>query len=199
MYFLRSTLCRTTLILPSVLGFVNTFFKLFYFIFLCFLPLQKGIKKLVIFPSASHIFLLKYITNPSFLFAFLLVYLVHSYIIIFLLLCQYFFSTFFEIFFRYFFETFYRLFLGRNVYNRITFFAKFLPKSPVPFVTFYYLFLCLTASYITIPADTDAFSDVTLPFIGIFTRKSQFFLTSSLIPNPSLPMTMAIGPFKSCL
>ena len=110
MYFLRSTLCRTTLILPSVLGFVNTFLKLFYFIFLCFLPLQKGIKKLVIFPSASHIFLLKYITNPSFLFAFLLVYLVHSYIIIFLLLCQYFFSTFFEIFFRCFFETFYRLF-----------------------------------------------------------------------------------------
>ena len=70
MYFLRSTLCRTTLILPSVLGFVNTFFKLFYFIFLCFLPLQKGIKKLVIFPSASHIFLLKYITNPSFFICF---------------------------------------------------------------------------------------------------------------------------------
>ena len=109
MYFLRSTLCRTTLILPSVLGFVNTFLKLFYFIFLCFLPLQKGIKKLVIFPSASHIFLLKYITNPSFFICFsfglLGTFLYYHFSSFMSILFFNFFSTFFENFF----ETFYRL------------------------------------------------------------------------------------------
>ena len=59
MYFLRSTLCRTTLILPSVLGFVNTFFKLFYFIFLCFLPPPKGHKKISNFSFCFTYFSLK--------------------------------------------------------------------------------------------------------------------------------------------
>ena len=64
-------------------------------------------------------------------------------------------------------------------------------------LTNFYYILCFSASYITIPADTEALSDVIFPFIGIFTRKSQFSFTNLLIPNPSLPITMAIAPFKS--
>ena len=62
---------------------------------------------------------------------------------------------------------------------------------------FFVKHFCLIASYITIPAETEAFKDVIFPFIGIFTRKSQFSFTSLLIPNPSLPIIIAIGPFKS--
>ena len=56
------------------------------------------------------------------------------------------------------------------------------------------MFLCLTTSYITIPAETDAFNDVIVPFIGIFSNTSQFSFTNLLIPNPSLPITIETEP-----
>ena len=71
------------------------------------------------------------------------------------------------------------------------------------FILFFYYYvpyiLCLTASYITIPADTDALSDVISPFIGILINISAFSLTNFPIPKPSLPITIAKGPFKSWL
>ena len=63
----------------------------------------------------------------------------------------------------------------------------------------YNYILCLTASYITIPADTDALSDVISPFIGILINISAFSLTNFPMPKPSLPITIAKGPFKSWL
>ena len=72
---------------------------------------------------------------------------------------------------------------------------KMSQKGPSPIG--HYSFLCFTASYITIPADTEAFSDVIFPFIGIFTKKSQFFFTFSLIPCPSFPITTPSGPVRS--
>ena len=57
--------------------------------------------------------------------------------------------------------------------------------------------LCFTASYTIIPVETDAFNDVTFPFIGILTLKSQLFFTFSLIPFPSFPITIPSGPVKS--
>ena len=62
---------------------------------------------------------------------------------------------------------------------------------------FYFVNFCFRASYITIPAETEAFKDVIFPFIGIFTKKSQFSFTSLLIPKPSLPIIIASAPFKS--
>ena len=62
----------------------------------------------------------------------------------------------------------------------------------------FYFSLCCSASYKIIPVDTDAFNDVIFPFIGIFTKKSQLFFTLLLIPLPSLPITIPIGPVKSC-
>ena len=57
--------------------------------------------------------------------------------------------------------------------------------------------LCLMISYINMAAALLAFSELILPAIGIDTVKSHFSFTSLLIPLPSLPMTIAIGPLRS--
>jgi len=57
-----------------------------------------------------------------------------------------------------------------------------------------YFILCLSASNTIIPVETDAFNESTFPLIGILTKKSQFFFTFSLIPEPSFPITIPIGP-----
>ena len=56
---------------------------------------------------------------------------------------------------------------------------------------------CLTISYASTPAATDAFKESISPFIGMDAIKSQFSFTSLLTPSPSFPMTRPIGPFKS--
>ena len=48
-----------------------------------------------------------------------------------------------------------------------------------------------------IPAETEAFKEVICPFIGIFISISALTYTNLLIPNPSLPIITAKGPFKS--
>src|SRR5699024_7530495 len=54
-------------------------------------------------------------------------------------------------------------------------------------------FLLRYTSYKRRLAATDAFRDVTCPFIGRLTVQSHFFNTKRPIPFPSLPMTTAIG------
>ena len=54
-----------------------------------------------------------------------------------------------------------------------------------------------TASYSRIAAAALAFREEIWPLMGMLTRKSQFSRTRRLIPLPSLPMTMAAGPFRS--
>ena len=44
---------------------------------------------------------------------------------------------------------------------------------------------------------SDAFNEVIFPFIGIFTNISVFSFTNLLIPKPSLPTIIQIGPVKS--
>ena len=46
-------------------------------------------------------------------------------------------------------------------------------------------------------AAAEAFRELIFPFMGILTVKSQVSATKRLMPLPSLPMTMAAGPFKS--
>ena len=46
-------------------------------------------------------------------------------------------------------------------------------------------------------AAAEAFRELILPAMGMETMTSQFFRTSWLMPTPSLPMTMAAGPFRS--
>lgn len=48
-------------------------------------------------------------------------------------------------------------------------------------------------SAMAMPAETEAFSELTCPTIGIFTTKSLFFKTSLEIPKPSDPTTKQIG------
>ena len=61
------------------------------------------------------------------------------------------------------------------------------------------LYLYLTASYISMPAQTEALSELTLPNIGSDSTTSQFSLTSFPSPKPSLPITSANAPDKSAL
>lgn len=114
------------------------------------------------------------------------IYYIHIYIYI-ITINKIYFKTFFLIFFINFW-----LFVLSLTY--LLFFCCFLLLCEF-FVS--YLILCLTISYITIPADTDAFNEFIFPFIGIFTSPSQFFLTKSLIPKPSLPIIMATPSLKS--
>ena len=60
----------------------------------------------------------------------------------------------------------------------------------------YRFILCFTTSYITIPAETEAFNELILPFIGILSNTSQFSFTKFDIPFPSFPITIAIAPVK---
>ena len=53
--------------------------------------------------------------------------------------------------------------------------------------------LCRKASYITIAAATEAFKELIFPFIGIEAIVSHLFLTRSESPDPSLPMSIAVG------
>lgn len=116
------------------------------------------------------------------------IYSIHIYIYI-ITINKIYFKTFLSIFFINFWLFF--LFLTYSSFScRFLLLCKF-------FVS--YFFLCLTISYITIPADTDAFSEFIFPFIGIFTNPSQFFFTKSLIPKPSLPIIMADPSLKSWL
>ena len=57
--------------------------------------------------------------------------------------------------------------------------------------------LCFTTSYMMMAAALDALRELTLPFIGMLTTKSHFSRTRRLMPNPSLPMTIAAGPVMS--
>lgn len=52
-------------------------------------------------------------------------------------------------------------------------------------------------SNMMIAAATEALSELNDARIGIVTRKSHCFLTSGLIPLPSLPITRQIGPENS--
>ena len=72
-------------------------------------------------------------------------------------------------------------------------------KSAASTTSYRYAFcpLCLMISYINMAAALLAFSELILPDIGIDTVKSHFSFTSLLIPLPSLPMTIAIGPLRS--
>ena len=56
---------------------------------------------------------------------------------------------------------------------------------------------CRTASYSKMAAAALALRELSLPFMGIRTRKSQVSDTRRPMPSPSLPMTMAAGPFRS--
>ena len=57
---------------------------------------------------------------------------------------------------------------------------------------FYRIFYGLTASYIKIPAATEALSDSMLPCIGIFIFKSEPSISSREIPLPSFPIMSAM-------
>ena len=48
-------------------------------------------------------------------------------------------------------------------------------------------------------AAADALSELTCPFMGRLSTKSQFSLIRRPIPSPSEPMTRAIGPVRSVL
>lgn len=63
-------------------------------------------------------------------------------------------------------------------------------------ISLFYCNRCLTISYASTPAATEAFSESISPFIGIDAMKSQFSFTSLLTPDPSFPMTRPIGPVK---
>ena len=54
-----------------------------------------------------------------------------------------------------------------------------------------------TASYSRIAAAAEALRELSLPFMGMRTSTSQVWATRRLMPSPSLPMTMAAGPFRS--
>ena len=56
---------------------------------------------------------------------------------------------------------------------------------------------CLTASYSTTAAAAEALRELSCPFMGMDTRKSHCSRTRRPMPSPSLPMTMAAGPFRS--
>ena len=56
-----------------------------------------------------------------------------------------------------------------------------------------------TASYSSTAAAAEAFRELILPNMGMETVKSQVSVTRRPMPSPSLPMTMAAGPFKSAL
>ena len=55
----------------------------------------------------------------------------------------------------------------------------------------------LIARVPNLPAAAEALSELTFPFIGRLTVKSQLSRTRRPIPSPSEPMTSAIGPVKS--
>src|SRR5690554_8045156 len=79
----------------------------------------------------------------------------------------------------------YRNFRGSNT----TIQNRYIDTSQNPFNYYWSFFI----SYINIAADTDAFKEVTLPRIGISTRKSHLLVTSLEIPLPSLPITKTVG------
>ena len=54
-----------------------------------------------------------------------------------------------------------------------------------------------TASYSRMAAAAEAFRESMRPFMGMLTKKSQFSSARRVMPSPSLPMTMAAGPFRS--
>ena len=61
----------------------------------------------------------------------------------------------------------------------------------------YTLLRCRTASYSSTAAAAEALSELIFPNMGMETVKSQVSATRRLMPDPSLPMTMAAGPFRS--
>ena len=85
----------------------------------------------------------------------------------------------------------YRLRSIRSEYPQVTFFVL---TWDTPY---YFALRCLTASYMKIPAATDALSEFILPNIGSFTIKSHFFCMSGLMPKPSEPITKAAAPVRS--
>src|ERR1043166_6292362 len=60
-----------------------------------------------------------------------------------------------------------------------------------------YCFLCRFASKSITPAATDTFRESIFPYIGIFTKASQFSATSRCSPLPSPPRTSALGRVQS--
>ena len=62
-----------------------------------------------------------------------------------------------------------------------------------------WLFLVLTGAEMSLPAQTEALSEFTLPNMGSDSTTSQFSLTSFPSPKPSLPMTSARAPDRSAL
>ena len=66
------------------------------------------------------------------------------------------------------------------------------------FAITYYIILCLTISYASTPAATEAFRESILPFIGMDAVKSHFSFMSLPTPSPSFPMTRPIGPLRFC-
>ena len=56
---------------------------------------------------------------------------------------------------------------------------------------------CLSISYMVIAAAALALRELTCPFIGRLTIKSQLSATSHPIPSPSEPITSASAPVKS--
>ena len=54
-----------------------------------------------------------------------------------------------------------------------------------------------TASYSRMAAAALALRELSLPFMGMLTLKSHCWETRRPMPSPSLPMTMAAGPFRS--